>query len=83
MAFLTGLVRFSLVLKIAWAAWFVAAYALILWRRQARTDAPMRAVIAPPRKAKAESAPAPKRRWRLRANEDAPALHSSSLLGLQ
>lgn len=82
MAFLTGLARFSLVLKIAWAAWFVAAYGLILWRRRGRTDVALRPIVAPRRKIKAEAAPS-KRRWRLRANEEAPVLQSSSLLGLQ
>ena len=83
MAFVTELGQFSLVLKIAWAVWLVAAYALIVWRRRGRTEAALRPVVAQPRKVKAETTQSSKRRWRLRANEEAPVLHqSSSLLGL-
>ena len=82
MTFLLELTRFSLVLKIAWVAWLVAAYALIVWRRRGRTEAGLRPVVARPRKEKAESTQPSKRRWRLRANDE-PVPLSSSLLGLQ
>jgi 3-methyladenine DNA glycosylase AlkC len=83
MAFVMQLGQFSIVLKAAWAGWLVAAYALIVWRRRGRTETAMRPVIARPRKAKAEATQSSKRRWRLRANEDATVLQSSSLLGLR
>jgi hypothetical protein len=83
MAFVMQLAQFSLVLKIAWVVWLVAAYALIVWRRRGRTETALRPVIARPRKEKVEGTQPSKRRWRLRANDDAPALQSSSLLGLQ
>ena len=83
MAFLTQLAHFSLFLKIAWGGWLVAGYALIVWRRRGRTLEPLQQAIVRPRKAHVDAPQKSKRRWRLRANEEAPVLQSSSLLGLQ
>jgi len=88
MAFVTRLVgEFSLSLKIAWGVWFVASYALIMWRRHGRTDSFVQPPTPRPRKVKAvktDVPPTSKRRWRLRANEEAPVMsQSTSLLGLQ
>ena len=83
MAFVMQLVAFSLFLKIAWGAWLVAVYALLLWRRRGRTVQPLRPAIVQPRKSHIDAAQKSKRRWRLRANDDAPVLQQpSSLLGL-
>jgi hypothetical protein len=84
MALVMQLARFSIVLKTAWAAWLVAAYALVLWRRRGRTEVALQPAMVPSEKLKRDGEKASKRRWRLRANDDAPVLqHSSSLLGLQ
>jgi len=84
MAFVMQLVAFSLFLKIAWGVWLIAVYALIVWRRRGRIVQPFRPAIVQPRKSHIEAAQKSKRRWRLRANEDAPVLQQpSSLLGLQ
>ena len=70
MAFVTRLVgEFSLSLKIAWGVWFVASYALIMWRRHGRTDSFVQPAMPRPRKVKAvktDVPPTSKRRWRLR-----------------
>ena len=79
--------EFSLSLKIAWGVWLIASYALIVWRRRARTESFVQPAMPRPRKVKAVKTDVPltsKRRWRLRANEDAPVIsQSTSLLGLQ
>jgi hypothetical protein len=78
--------EFSLSLKIAWGVWLIASYALIVWRRRARTEFVVQPALPRPRKVKAVKADVPteKRRWRLRANENAPVIsQSGSLLGLQ
>jgi hypothetical protein len=82
MAFLMQLVGFSLFLKIAWGVWLIACYALIVWRRRSLTVQPLRPAIVRPKRV--EATKTSKRRWRLRANTEAPVLQqSSSLLGLQ
>ena len=84
MALVMQLAQFSIVLKTAWGVWLVAAYALVLWRRRGRTETALQTAMVRPEKVKRDDATPSKRRWRLRANDDAPVLqHSSSLLGLQ
>ena len=84
MAFVMQLVQFSLFLKIAWGAWLVAGYALIVWRRRGRTVQPIQPAVVRPNKVHVDVPQKSKRRWRLRANAEAPVLQqSSSLLGLQ
>ena len=84
MAFLMQLAQFSLFLKIAWGVWLFAGYALIVWRRRGRTQQPLQAALVRPKKAHVDDSQKSKRRWRLRANAEAPVLQqSSSLLGLQ
>jgi len=84
MTFLMQVAQFSLFLKIAWGGWLVAGYALIVWRRRGRTLQPLQAALVRPKKAHVDAPQKSKRRWRLRANAEAPVLQqSSSLLGLQ
>ena len=51
--FFVRLGAFSLYLKIAWGVWFMAGYALIVWRRRGRTDSLVPPAMARPRKVKA------------------------------
>ncbi len=82
MGFAFRLVDLSLTLKIAWAVWLVAAFALTVWRRRGRTQMAARPVVTRARKTETDAAQSEKRRWRLRANAETPVLQQTSMLGL-
>jgi hypothetical protein len=71
---------FSMTLKIAWVAWLSASLWLIVWRRRGRTM-PVQRSRRTATSTSAKRTPS-KRRWRLRANSDAPVLQPTSMLGL-